>query len=304
MPAGYAARAGAGRAARPEDDAGESSPYPDPMAATPTPDRQPPLPADRSAPAPTESLRDQRPTERFSDRADDYRRYRPTYPEAAIDAVLAGLGDPLGLVVADVGAGTGISARQLAARGVRVLAVEPNAAMRASAEPDPRVTWVAGRAEATGLPDAGADLVVCAQSFHWFESSAALAEFRRILRPAGRLALMWNERDESDPATAEYSTQVARASNGHPATRRHSAPQPLLASSGFPRVQTLALRHEQALNADGLVGRAESASYAPKVGPARDCMVAALRAMHATYADADGHVTLVYRTDVYLGGRS
>src|SRR6185436_19412750 len=101
------------------------------------------------------------PTGRFSDRAGDYVRYRPDYPAAAIECVIAGLGDPGAIRAADVGAGTGISARQLAARGVPVIGVEPNREMRESAAPDPRVTWREGTAEATGLDAGSLDLVLC-----------------------------------------------------------------------------------------------------------------------------------------------
>lgn len=79
------------------------------------------------------------PTRRFSDRADAYARFRPSYPASAIDAILAGLAPPATLEAADVGAGTGIASRLLGDRGVRVAAVEPNAAMRAAAAPHPRV---------------------------------------------------------------------------------------------------------------------------------------------------------------------
>src|SRR5262249_9155206 len=114
------------------------------------------------------------PTQRFTDRAADYVKYRPGYPAAAIDAVIAGLGPPEGIVAVDVGAGTGISARLLAARGVNVVAVEPNRAMRESAVPHERVTWRDGTAEATALDDASFGLALAAQSFHWFKQDDAL----------------------------------------------------------------------------------------------------------------------------------
>src|SRR3989442_3132520 len=116
------------------------------------------------------------PTRRFGDRASDYRRYRPDYPAAAIDTILSGLLDPGRLRVADIGAGTGICSRLLAERGVRLLAVEPNAEMRAAAEAHARIEWRAGEAEATGLAVASLDLVVCAQAFHWFRQPEALEE--------------------------------------------------------------------------------------------------------------------------------
>ncbi|MGH2570868.1 MAG: class I SAM-dependent methyltransferase, partial [bacterium] len=134
-------------------------------------------------------LHDLDPRGRFTDRAADYVRYRPDYPAAAIDHVLNGLGDPSRLTAADVGAGTGISSRLLAERGTRAVAIEPNAAMRAAAEPHPRVEWRDGTAEDTRLAAASMDLVLCAQAFHWFRQEEAVAEFARVLRPRGRLVV-------------------------------------------------------------------------------------------------------------------
>src|SRR6186713_2954420 len=101
---------------------------------------------------------------RFSDRVEDYVKYRPSYPPDAVSAVLDGVGPPEHLVAADVGAGTGISARLLGDRGVWVVAVEPGEEMRAAAESHPRVSWIAGKAEALGLQSETCGLVICAQS--------------------------------------------------------------------------------------------------------------------------------------------
>ena len=150
------------------------------------------------------------PTERFSNRASDYVAGRPQYPAAAIEALVAGLGDPHGLDVADLGAGTGISSRALAERGCRVVAVEPNAAMRACIEETPTLRTHDGTAEHTGLTDASFDLVTAFQAFHWFAAGDALREFVRIARPRGRAALVYNTRDDSDAATYAY-TSVVRA---------------------------------------------------------------------------------------------
>src|SRR2546427_12019482 len=114
------------------------------------------------SPGPQTGFGDLNPTGRFSDRAEDYRRYRPDYPAAALNAILEGLGDPAELEAADVGAGTGIASRQLAAHGVRVLAVEPNAEMRAAAIPHPGIEWRGGRARGGGAAHAGAGVLACA----------------------------------------------------------------------------------------------------------------------------------------------
>ena len=140
----------------------------------------------------------------FSDAAADYAKYRPTYPEVAIDKVLSGLGLRSQIVAADIGAGTGIASRQLAEKGIKVFAVEPNAEMRQAAISHPLIEFCDGTAEATNLPDASVDLVVCFQAFHWFDRDRSLSEFRRILKPAGRLALVWNFWNFEDKFTKEY----------------------------------------------------------------------------------------------------
>src|SRR5438093_11286213 len=122
------------------------------------------------------------PVSRFSGLADAYARHRPSYPDETIRAVIARAGLGRSALLVDVGCGTGIASRLFAERGIPVLGVEPNSAMRRRAEatpcpagPPPR--YRDATAEATGLPDGAADCVVAAQSFHWFDGGAALREF-------------------------------------------------------------------------------------------------------------------------------
>lgn len=253
-------------------------------------------------PDPLRPLHEMNPTGRFSDRVAEYRKFRPSYPAGAMDAILDGLGEAGTLLAADIGAGTGISSRLLADRGVRVAAIEPNAQMREGgrAEPNDRIRWLAGTAEATGLDAASVDIVLCAQAFHWFEPTAALREFRRILRARGRLALMWNCRDRSDPVTAGYSRAIADIGGESKLETKEFDAGVLGGSALFGPVQLVVVPNEQALDLAGLVGRAFSASYSPKAGPGREQLVAELTALHRTHADASGLVRLRYRTEVYL----
>jgi SAM-dependent methyltransferase len=252
---------------------------------------------------PTPPLHEFNPIGRFSDRAADYVKYRPGYPPEAIDAILDGLAPPTALVAADIGAGTGISARLLASRGMRVVAIEPGDDMRGAADPHPRVTWVAARAEATGLSPASLDLIVCAHSFHWFKAGHALREFARILRPPGRLALMWNRRSKKDPLTAAFRQAILHAGGESPAERMEFDPQVIPDSRLFTPPERLVFANTQRLDAGGLVGRAQSASYVPKTGAAAAALSETLTDLHRRFADGDGFVTLVYDTEVFLARR-
>lgn len=254
----------------------------------------------------TGPLHRQAPTTRFSDRASDYARFRPSYPAEAIDTILDGLADPPSLVAADVGAGTGISARLLADRGVRVIAIEPNEAMRqagSASQPPARgsIEWREGTAEATGLGDASADLVLCAQSYHWFEPAAACIEFGRILKPDGRLALLWNDADEGDPISKGYYDLVREASDGvGPTSHQTVARDPHVAPPFDDQsIRRYRFRNAQRFDESALIGRAMSASYVPKSGERAERLREALRNLHRAHAAPDGFVEFGYRVFLY-----
>ena len=240
---------------------------------------------------------------RFDDRVSDYVRCRPSYPASAIDHILAGLGPPAGLIAADVGAGTGISARLLGDRGVRVVAVEPGAAMRGAAAPHPQVDWIAGLAEATGLGPQAVDLVLSAQSFHWFRPAEALTECARILRPGGRLAIMWNRPSTSDALTAGYGRAIVDVGGDVGAARMPFDADDVSRSGVFTPAVRTTFPNAQHLDLDGLIGRANSASYVPKSPAVSARLRSLLTDLHDRYADRDGLVTMRYETEVFLAHR-
>ncbi|QWC92091.1 class I SAM-dependent methyltransferase [Cupriavidus metallidurans] len=134
----------------------------------------------------------------FSAQADTYARGRPEYPTELSGWLRDTLGVAPGKTVVDLGAGTGKFTRLLAQTGATVIAVEPVDAMRAQLSAKlPDVQALAGSAESIPLPDGSVDAVVCAQAFHWFANTAAVQEIRRVLKPGGKLGLVWNVRDES-----------------------------------------------------------------------------------------------------------
>src|ERR1700740_758295 len=139
-------------------------------------------------------------TERFSDRVENYAKFRPDYPDALIRFMQECLPPPA--VIADIGSGTGILSNQLLATGYTVFGVEPNEPMRREAErrlgSQPSFHSVAGTAEATTLGPRSVGTVTCAHSFHWFDRTRTRAEFGRILRGPKLVLLIWNERISED----------------------------------------------------------------------------------------------------------
>jgi ubiquinone/menaquinone biosynthesis C-methylase UbiE len=152
----------------------------------------------------------------FTGLATDYAKFRPGYAPQVATAILGCLSkEPSRVDAADVGAGTGIWTRILAARGLHsITAVEPNDDMRNQGIETSRgtpVVWQKGSAEQTGLPDASVDLLTMASSFHWADFDRACVEFHRALRPGGIFAALWNPRlIEVNPLLVEIEQQITK----------------------------------------------------------------------------------------------
>lgn len=175
--------------------------------------------------------------------------------------------------------------------------------MRRAADPHANVAWVSALAEATGLHSDSVGLVLCAQAFHWFQPSAVLPEFARILRPHGRLAIMWNRRSTSDPLTVGYREAIIAVGGETAAEMMSFDPDVITRSGRFSSPTRTTFPNFQRLDLDGLIGRARSTSYAPKSGAAGEELLRLLRALHERYADADGFVTMVYETEIYQSSK-
>lgn len=246
-------------------------------------------------------------TARFSDRVDDYVRYRPDYPSALLDWLQRELGIDAGWQVADVGAGTGISSRMLLDAGYRVVAVEPNAPMRTAAERGlhayPGFRAVDGRADATGLDAASVDLVTVAQAFHWFDEQTTRREFARILRPGGLVAIWWNSRQLAGTAFLEGYEALLRTwgTDYGNVAERYADDQQMRAwfAEGY-RAGTH-FTHRQRLDFDGLRGRLMSSSYVPHAGhPDHPPMLRALRELFDACAE-QGTISFDYDTRIFAG---
>jgi ubiquinone/menaquinone biosynthesis C-methylase UbiE len=248
-------------------------------------------------------------TTQFDGLAATYADARPDYPDAAMRYVLESLAPAAGarvgtaatpaLRVVDVGHGTGISANALLRaaatmtppRTLHIEGVEPGADMRRVAgERGLQIAALhATRAEATDLTAHAWDLVMCAQTFHWCDAQRALAEFHRVLVPAGRLALIWNLRQEGiDPLTDAYNRVVTTSAQLDPlqASRRAELAQPLRQSNQFSNIRQAEFPNPQRVTQDGLLQRATSASYFPRTEPERSSALAQLREAFGQYASS------------------
>jgi SAM-dependent methyltransferase len=247
------------------------------------------------------------PTSRFSDRVQDYVRWRPGYPPEVVEALRADLGLQPSHVVADVGSGTGILSRLLVANGNVVYGVEPNREMAAVAEtdlaPTGRFHSIDGRAEATTLADGSVDLITAGQAFHWFKVPESRAEFRRILRPGGGVALVWNlRRLDSTPFLRDYEAFLRRWSNDYEeVSEKYAREESLRGLFGEGGWRERRFDSAQHFDLEGLRGRLLSSSYTPREGdPRRAAMLAALPAVFEAHA-RDGRVAFEYDTRMFLG---
>jgi len=245
-------------------------------------------------------------TARFSDRVENYVRYRPGYPPEVIELLRRECGLRPDHAVADIASGTGLFTRLLLENGNFIYAVEPNPEMREMGSRElagyRRLVTVSGTAEETTLATASVDSVTAAQAAHWFDRTRARAEFVRILRPGGWCVLIWNERRTATTAFLRdyerllltYGTDYKDVRHERTTAVIHEffAPQPF-------REAVFDLR--QRFNYDGTAGRLLSSSYAPLAGhPSYEPMMLELERIFSSHA-VDGAVEFEYNTRVFYG---
>ena len=245
-------------------------------------------------------------TRRFSSRVGDYVKYRPSYPPEAIELLRARCGLRAGVPVADLGSGTGILTALLLQALARVMAVEPNADMRAAAEDQlgqrAGFVSVAGTAEATTLAAGSVALVVAGQAFHWFDPGRARAEALRILVPDGWTALIWNELPETPtPFTADYDVLLRRYAPEYEQVLALRVREPAIRHFFGHEPERAVFPNRQVFGFEGLKGRLMSSSYAPEPGqPQHAPMLAGLREVFERH-QRGGEVTFPYQTLVFFG---
>lgn len=244
---------------------------------------------------------------RFTTRVESYRKFRPGYPAAVVEVLARECRLSADDTVADVAAGTGILTELFLAAGYPVVAVEPNAAMRAACaalrEKYSKLECVDGSAEETGLADHSVALITVAQAMHWFDLERTRREFVRVLKPGGCCAVIYNHRRMEGDAFHDGYEQILRefGSDYTAVQGKHLSPKKIAAFFAPSPMRTASFANHQDFTLEGLMGRVLSSSYMPQPGderyPAMENAVGDLFVQH----QRNGHVRMEYETVVCWG---
>jgi ubiquinone/menaquinone biosynthesis C-methylase UbiE len=245
--------------------------------------------------------------QRFSNRVTDYVRYRPGYPVVVRDLLRAECGLRPGHLVADIGSGTGFLSELFLKNGNRVFGIEPNEEMRKAGEEYlasyDGFASIIGSAESTTLDDRSVDLVTAGQAFHWFDQDAARKEFIRILKPAGWVVVVWNERlTDTTPFLRDYEALLRKFGTDY-AEVKESYPheQHMQTFFGANSFAGRTLPNFQDFDFDGLAGRLRSSSFIPAPdNPNFEPMMEEAQRLFVRHNQL-GRVRLEYLTRIYFG---
>lgn len=247
------------------------------------------------------------PTQRFSSRVENYIKYRPRYSQAVIETLSAECQLTPASCIADIGSGTGMLAELFLQNGNQVFAVEPNREMREAGERllqhHPNFHSLEGRAEATTLAEHRVDFVTAGQAFHWFDRAPTRVEFERILKPAGWVILVWNERNTTaTPFFRAYEQLLQAYATDYAQVDHRNVDEKILegfyGASGFKLKK---FNNQQDFDYEGIKGRLLSSSYTPEVGhPQHAPLLAELQKVFQAH-QVNGRVAFDYKTLMYYG---
>lgn len=245
-------------------------------------------------------------TKRFSNRAENYVKFRPSYPSEAINYLYTNIGINKDSIIADIGSGTGIFTKLILTQKNKVYAVEPNKEMREAAEnmlsKYKNFISVNGTAENTTLTSSSVDFVVSAQAFHWFDGLKAKKEFSRILHPNGKVILVWNRRiKEGNPLFIDYEQLLVHYGKDYKKISVENTRNTKLEEIFQNTYDTRMFPNNQCLNFDQLKGRLLSLSCAPLPGDDDyEPMIKELKDIFDKYNN-NGFVSFQYQTIIYWG---
>lgn len=242
----------------------------------------------------------------FSNKVTDYAASRPGYPAALFDALRSVCKLHPNAAVADIGAGTGLLTQGLLKQGYRVTAIEPSDSMRAAADQSlahcPGYSSARGSAEHLSLPCASMDLITAAQAFHWFDIEAARSEFLRVLKPDGKVALIWNDRLLNDPlhiALDGIFAQYGGAKRGAMLAHDERSEVPSFFGASTPLECTWP--HEHHLSEAALLSLVFSRSYMPERNSPAGQQAAAQVSELFQHLATSGSIAVRYTTVAIIG---
>jgi SAM-dependent methyltransferase len=242
-------------------------------------------------------------TERFSDRVTNYIKYRPSYPDEMVAFLVNVVRDSHKKRCADVASGTGILTKLLAPFFERIVGVEPNLEMRLAGEKVlSRFTnfrSLNGTAENTPIEPRSIDLVTVAQAFHWFDQQKFRSECLRILRDEGIVALIWNNRRLDTAFLEKYEELLRRYATDYNEVKQQNVTKDQLRIFFGGDFGTVEFPNKQQFDLEGLFGRHDSSSYAPREGSAEYLILRReLRSSFERYSE-NGKIDFNYTTKVY-----
>ena len=243
---------------------------------------------------------------RFSNRVEDYVKYRPDYPKDILHYLSVDYGLSTKKIIADIGSGTGISTEIFLAEGYNVFAVEPNKEMRDKATEllghYPLYHEVNGTAEATTLKDNSIDAIVAGQAFHWFQPEQTRSEFSRILKKDGIVVLIWNERLTASEFEIKYDKLIIKHGKDYvQVDHRNISSDKIEAFFNPSPFQYKVFDNKQVFDFDGLKGRLLSSSYMPSAHEeGYEEMIQDLQVLFDQYQEG-GLITINYDTKIYTG---
>ena len=242
-------------------------------------------------------------TQRFSNRVDDYIKYRPKYPVEIIAILKQYIGLNANSIITDIGAGTGFLTELFLNNGNKTFAIEPNEAMRLGCKTlygnSPYLFTIDGNAENTTLPNHSVDMIVAAQAFHWFDQQKAKAEFSRILKTGGNIVLVWNARKDELDFSREYDNILSRHIAEYTTLDHRNVSDKNIETFFAPAKMSKAiLSNEQVFNWESFRGRTLSSSYVPKEGRVYEIIMDELKQLFDVHQQ-NGQVKFEYDTLVY-----
>ncbi len=246
-------------------------------------------------------------TQRFSDRVENYIKFRPSYPTEILDFLSSELGFSNSSLVADIGSGTGLLTKIFLENGNSVFAVEPNKEMREAGEKIltefPKLKSIDGTAEETTLTENSVDFITAGQAFHWFDIVKTKIEFKRILKPNGFVALVWNKRRNDKPFLVEYEKLIREFAVDYEKIKHTSKDKDKEVEEFFGSVNLNVKTFDnfQEFDFEGLKGRLLSSSYAPNENhPNHKPMIQVLKQLFEKFQQS-GKIRIDYKTNVFWG---